>query len=256
MKHIISFALRVIPRKYIQLFAHYIARILGVFYLGKKVQCPVCKHTYRKFLPYGRLSASRPNALCPGCLSLERHRMIWYYIKHNTSFFSQSQSMLHIAPEYPFISRFKQLSHLKYITGDLESPLADVKLDVLEIPFENEAFDIVFCNHVLEHIPDDAKAMQEIYRILKPKGWAILQVPLKPGLEVTDEDFSITSPRDREKRFGQKDHVRWYGLDYKNRLEKVGFKVKVYKPYYDDKQAFDKHVFLKEEFLYHCEKIV
>lgn len=193
------------------------------FYVGKKHQCPVCGKSFRKFLPYGNKGAS--NRLCPNCLSLERHRLIWLYLKQKTNFFHEKYSVLHIAPEQPFIKRFRKLNNLEYVTADLFSPLADVKLDIRSMPFRNEQFDIVICNHVLEHIDDDLKAMSEIYRVMKKNGFAILQVPIDYNRSETFEDASITDPKMREKMFGQYDHVRVYGLDYSKRLAKVGFEV-------------------------------
>lgn len=226
VKFIISFLLRKIPRKYLQLFSHVALKVVAVFYRGSEVECPVCGSTFRKFLPYGR-TKSRPNALCPHCLSLERHRLIWLYLKQETRFFTDKARMLHIAPELCFIDRFEALDNLDYITGDIESPLAKVKMDIHEIPFEDNSLDIIFCNHVLEHVDDDIQALNEIKRVLKKGGWAILQVPFfHPLPETTYEDKSITDPKERERAFGQDDHVRMYGEDYGQRLASVGFEVK------------------------------
>ncbi len=225
MKRIISWALRTIPRKHLQKFAHILARMLSIFYLGKKVKCTVCESNYRKFLPYGRGNSSRPNALCPKCLSLERHRLIWIYLKEKTNFFEAKLKVLHVAPELCFLKRFDKLKNLDYITADLESPLAKVKMDVHDIPFDDNTFDVVFCNHVLEHVDDDFKVMSEFKRVLKPKGWAIMQSPMDYSLETTYEDPTITDPKEREKHFKQDDHLRIYGRDYGDRLRKGGFKV-------------------------------
>lgn len=225
MKSIIQFALRNIPRKYLQLFTRTTVRILQVFYIGNNVECPVCGHTYRKLLPYGRIK-SRENALCPNCLSLERHRLLWLYINQKTNLFTGKNKMLHIAPEICFMDRFESIEGLEYITGDIESPLAKVKMDIHKIPFEDNTFDVSMCNHVMEHVTDDIAAMKEIYRVLKPGGWAIIQVPFFPPLrDLTFEDDKIKDLKEREKVFGQDDHVRMYGLDYGQRLSKAGFKV-------------------------------
>ncbi|MEQ8905884.1 class I SAM-dependent methyltransferase [Ekhidna sp.] len=224
MKFLISFFLRKIPRKYLQLFSHVALRIVAVFYRGNKVECPVCESRFRKFLPYGR--KSRSNALCPKCLALERHRLIWLYLKRKTDFFTKKARMLHVAPEMCFMSRFDALENLEYITGDIESPLAKVKMDIHTIPFEDNSIDIIFCNHVLEHVDDDKKALSEIRRVLKPNGWAILQVPFfYPLPKTTYEDRTIIDPKEREKAFGQDDHVRMYGEDYGTRLASSGFRV-------------------------------
>jgi len=224
MKKIISLAIRFIPRHILQLFSHIVLRMLVPFYRGNKVECPVCNSTFSSFLPYGRI-VSRPNALCPRCLSLERHRLMWLYLKEKTAFFQDKHKVLHIAPEACFINRFKKLSNLDYTTADLISPLADVKMDVHDIPFDEETFDVVFCNHVMEHVDDDIKSMSEIYRVLRPGGWAIIQSPVYYHLDATFEDPSITDPFEREKAYGQSDHVRIYGADYGKRLQQAGFHV-------------------------------
>ena len=228
MKTIIRLVTRFIPRRYLNQVSHFFSRIIGLFYLGNRVQCPVCGAKYRKFLPYGRFK-TRENALCPNCLSLERHRLMWLYLQEKTDFFTASLKILHVAPEYCFLKRFEKLDNLDYITADLESPLAKVKMDVHDIPFEDNSFDVVFCNHTLEHVDDDLKALRELYRILKPGGWGIIQSPINIERKQTYEDASISSEKDREIHFGQKDHVREYGLDYPLRLEKAGFTVNINK---------------------------
>ena len=225
MKHIISFLIRKIPRKYLQRFSHIFLRTIQIFYAGNNVECPVCNKKFRKFLPYGRQPV-RDNAICPNCLSLERHRLLWLYLKERTGFFSDQLKVLHIAPELCFIDRFELFKNLEYTTGDLESPLAKVKMDVHHIPFGDDSFDVAICNHVMEHVEDDIKAMKEIRRVLKPGGWAIIQSPIMGWMnEKTFEDPTVTDPGMREKVFGQSDHVRLYGKDYPDRLRKAGFKV-------------------------------
>lgn len=224
MKKLISLAIRHIPRKHLQLFGHFIAKALSVLYTGNKVECPVCSKRYRKFLPYGRVA--RENSLCPNCLALERHRLLWLFLKAKTTLFEDRQRLLHIAPEYCFIDRFDRIQHLEYITADIESPLAKVRMDVHQIPFEDNHFDCILCNHVLEHVKNDKLAMKEIIRVLKPGGWAILQVPFfEPVPENTFEDPTIQTTRGRMEKYGQEDHLRLYGKDYKSRLEQRGFEV-------------------------------
>jgi len=222
MKTIIAFLIRFVPRKYLQRVAGVGMKVTALFYRGNAVQCPVCSSQFRIFLPYGRINP-RSNALCPTCLSLERHRLIWLYLSEKTNFFKSKLHVLHIAPEACFINRFEKIHGDQYITADIESPLAKVKMDIHQIPFEANTFDVVLCNHVLEHVQDDIQAMREIYRVLKPGGFSIQQVPFfNPVAETTFEDNSITDPREREKIFGQDDHVRKYGKDYAARMERAG----------------------------------
>lgn len=149
---------------------------------------------------------------------------MWVFLKEETDFFSSKLKVLHVAPEHCFIDRFEKLPNLEYITADIESPLAKVKMDIHHIPFAENTFDVVFCNHVLEHVKDDILACQEINRVLKPDGWGILQSPVYP-LEKTIEDKTITDPSERERLFGQRDHVRKFGKDYARRLSSSGLKV-------------------------------
>jgi SAM-dependent methyltransferase len=222
MKKIISWLIRYVPRKYLQRVSGAGLKVLGLFYRGKDVTCPVCGKSFRKFLPYGRINP-RENALCPNCLSLERHRLIWQYLKERTAFFKSGLQVLHIAPEACFIKRFEKIHGDRYITADIESPLAKVKMDIHQIPFEENTFDVVLCNHVLEHVKDDIKAMNEIQRVLKPNGFAILQVPFfNPVPDTTFEDPTITNRQERENIFGQDDHVRKYGKDYTKRIKRAG----------------------------------
>ena len=198
--------------------------ILAFFLQGNKYTDPINGKSYRKFLPYGYENL-RENVLSPGTLSLERHRLFWLYLKNKTGFFTENLKVLHFAPEQAFYKKFRKMKNLDYTTTDLNSPIADVKADICNLPFSENEFDFIICNHVLEHIPDDSKAMKELYRVLKPGGMAILQVPYKADLKITFEDDSITDPKERARIFGQYDHVRVYGMDYFEKLRSIGFEV-------------------------------
>ncbi|MEN8186584.1 MAG: methyltransferase domain-containing protein [Bacteroidota bacterium] len=221
---IFKFILNTIPRPYLIKLSYLARPFLSAWLKGNTFTDPIDGKSFKKFLPYG-YGEQRPNVLSPSTLSLERHRLLWLYLKNETTFFTKPKKVLHMAPEQCFLPLFKKQKNLDYTTADLYSPIVDVKADILDLPFENNSFDIVFCNHVLEHIEDDIKAMAELYRVLKPGGMGIFQIPQDLSLDTTYEDFSITSPEERTKHFGQYDHVRVYGKDYFNRLKKVGFTV-------------------------------
>lgn len=214
--------LNLVPRTWLIQLSIMFRPLIKLYYMGNRFTDPIDGSSYRKFLPYG-YQKLRKNALCPGTLSLERHRLLWLYLERKTSFLEDSIKVLHVAPEQVFYKKFKSFSHWDYTTTDLFSPLADVKADLCNLPFESNTYDLILCNHVLEHIPDDEKAIKEIYRILKPRGTAILQVPLNENRNTTFEDNSIEDPKERARIFGQYDHVRIYGKDYYDRLKSVGF---------------------------------
>ncbi len=223
MKKLIKFLVKNIPRPWLIRFSHLFSIIIRPFYIGNNVHCPICNHHFRKFLPYGNKAGE--NRLCPVCLSLERHRLLWIYLKQYSDFFNKTSKVLHIAPEQPFIKRFKKAKNLDYTTADIISPIADLHFNIMNIPLKDNSYDWIICNHVLEHVENDITAMKEILRILKPGGKAIMQVPINYSFEKTFEDKSITDPKQREKFFGQYDHLRWHGLDYPQRLISAGFKV-------------------------------
>jgi len=200
-------------------------RPLFAFFLrGKTYTDPIDGKSYRRFLPYGYAKV-RDNVLAPGTLSLERHRLFWLYLKNETTFFSAPLRVLHFAPEQAFVQKFKKQKNLTYTTTDLNSPIADVKADICDLPFKDNSFDFIICNHVLEHIPDDTKAMQELYRVLAPSGTAIVQVPYDAKREITFEDNTITDQSERTRIFGQYDHLRVYGMDYFKKLSSIGFNI-------------------------------
>ena len=224
MKSIFKFILNRIPRPILIRLSYIIRPLLALILKGNKFTDPIDGKQFKSLLPYG-YGKQRSNALSPSTLSLERHRLLWLYLKNETDFFTAPKKVLHFAPEQAFYKRFRKLKNLDYTTTDLNSPLADVKADICNLPFESDRFDIILCNHVLEHIPDDTKAMSELYRVLKPKGMAILQIPQDLNREHTFEDNNITDKKERAKIFGQYDHVRVYGRDYFDKLRSIGFKV-------------------------------
>ncbi len=224
MSKIFKTVLNTIPRPLLIKFSYLVRPLLAVWYRGTKYTDPIDGKSFRKFLPYG-YENPRENVLSPSTLSLERHRLLWLYLKNKTNFFTSPHKVLHFAPEQAFYNRFKALANLEYVTTDLNSPLADVKADICDLPFPDNSFDVILCNHVLEHIPDDLGAMKELYRILKPGGWGIFQIPQDLKRTVTFEDDTITDRKERAKIFGQYDHVRIYGRDYFDKLRKVGFAV-------------------------------
>lgn len=231
-------------------------------YIGDRVECSICGSRYAKFAPFGVIK--RENARCQHCESLERHRLIWMFLRDCTNFPERlgKFSLLHFAPEKPFYQKFSIDPRIEYFPCDLFPEIYDtdgavpvLKADVTAIPFDDNHFDIIFCNHVLEHIPDDRRAMSELYRVMKPGGWGIFQVPIDYNRKTTYEDFTITDPKEREKVFGQDDHVRWYGQDYKVRLATAGFIVEEH-PYVKSFSSDDIFRFglNPSEFIYYCKK--
>jgi SAM-dependent methyltransferase len=206
--------------------------VRGIWYGGSRVMCPCCGGSFRRFLPYGVMApyepgpTVRPEALCPGCDALERHRLLWLYLDHHSDLLSTGVSVLHFAPEYRLAKNLRSLRNLEYLSADLGSPLAEEHFDITGIPYPNDRFDLVICSNVLEHIEDDTAAMEEMYRVLKPGGRAIVQVPLDVRREVTFEDPSVVLPQERKRLFHQDDHVRIYGRDFEARLAATGFRVR------------------------------
>ena len=201
----------------------------GIFskfvYSGGEYFCPVCESEVRKFLPYG--NPSRRHARCPICRCLERHRLDWLFFQKKTDLFDGTpKRMLHVAPELSFKRRLQGIANLDYLTADLRSKLADVKMDVTDIRFPDDSFSIIYCSHVLEHVVDDRKAIGEFFRVLAPGGWALLQVPI--GAEKTFEDPTVTDPKERARLFGQDDHVRICGMDYIDRIRAAGFQAECF----------------------------
>jgi predicted SAM-dependent methyltransferase len=224
MKKAFKFILNTIPRPILIRLSYVVRPILAFLLKGNRFTDPIDGKSFRMFLPYG-YGKQRNNVLSPSTLSLERHRLLWLYLKNETDFFTAPKKVLHFAPEQAFYIRFRYQKNLDYTTTDLFSPLADVKADICNLPFEDNLYDVILCNHVLEHITDDTKAMKELYRVLKPGGMGIFQIPQDLSRPTTFSDDSITDKKERAKIFGQYDHVRVYGRDYFDKLRSVGFTV-------------------------------
>ncbi|NJK40815.1 MAG: methyltransferase domain-containing protein [Acaryochloridaceae cyanobacterium SU_2_1] len=188
---------------------------------GDRYYCPVCDRHFRSFLPGG--TSRRRQVRCPNCDSLERHRLLWLALQNLLDTDSTGKKLLHVAPEPCLANRLKQ--QYDYLSVDMEAANAMQQMDICQIPLPDATFDAILCNHVLEHIPNDMQALKELFRVLKPKGWASIQVPISG--EQTQEDLSITDPQIRATLYGQSDHVRQYGRDFQQRLKSTGFEVDI-----------------------------
>jgi SAM-dependent methyltransferase len=226
VKSVFKLILNTIPRPLLIRLSYVARPILALALKGDKFTDPIDGKSFKTFLPYG-YGTQRNNVLSPSTLSLERHRLLWLFLNEESDFFTSNikKKVLHFAPEQAFYKLFRNQKNLDYTTTDLFSPLADVKADICDLPFADNQYDVILCNHVLEHIPDDTKAMQELYRVLKPGGMAILQIPQDLSRATTFSDDTITDQKERAAIFGQYDHVRIYGLDYFDKLRSIGFKV-------------------------------
>lgn len=201
--------------------------IASVNYRGNSRYCPLCGQGSSRFIPFG--IPARADARCFHCDSLERHRFLWAYLQRNTDFFSRPPAVfLHFAPESCLEQRFHTVVGDGYITADIEPEKAMVQVDVTKISYSDAYFDAILCSHVLEHVPDDAQAIRELYRVVKPDGWALLMVPTREG--TTLEDPAVIDPKLRLELFGQEDHVRIYGSDFPVRLQSAGFHVECITP--------------------------
>jgi len=236
----------IIPRKLGYRLKNIRSIIRSYFYRGDNYYCPICQHSFRTMLPGGFDlpviaekeivgGGYRQNNICPRCQSTDRDRLVYLYFKEKTTFFTQPQQVLHVAPEPSLFKVFSKLPNLVYYAGTKyqegfyysdELPVIDLRA----LSYKDNLFDFVIANHVLEHIKEEDKVLHEIFRVLKPGGRAILQVPVANKLNTTFEDPSIQTKSDREKFYGQFDHVRLYGKDYPDRLSAAGFTVSKTKP--------------------------
>ena len=231
-----KFAEHVFPPSLFRWFSHAYMRVK---LFGTTYYCPFCIGGFSKFYPAGFdfpvlkekdiIGAGlRDNVRCPGCSSSNRERLVYFFLKNEGEISTKTLSVLHVAPEPRLQHYLKCLPNISHESVDIDSKYADKKMDLRSLQYPDAQFDVVICNHVLEHIPEDLLAMGEVFRVLKPGGFAVLQVPISTKLERTFEDFSVVDPKDRERVFGQSDHIRIYsGPDYEARLRKVGFTVEV-----------------------------
>lgn len=230
MKQFIKYILNHVPRPILQRIAGWAVPIMGLWYVGRGKECPLCGCRRRKFLPYGYVT-QRDNALCPNCLALERHRTLWLWLLRESDIGRGAVALprlLHVAPEVALMRKFSRIyakQPADYVTADLESPLADLHFDIQHIPLEDESFDVVICNHIMEHVEDDRLAMREILRIMRKGGWGVILSPVDLQRDKTFEDDTITDEAERTRIFGQYDHRRIYGRDYAERLREAGFEV-------------------------------
>lgn len=197
-------------------------RALAAWHRGAAVECPCCGSRFRRFKPFGQ----RPNIVCWRCGAHDRHRALWLYLERRTDIFAAPHDVLHFSPEYVLRRRLERAPNLRYVTSDLE-PGCDLRLDITAMALDEASFDVILCIHVLEHVPEDRRALAELRRVLRPGGWAIVLVPLDPSLAETYEDPAVTTPEQRQAAYWQADHLRLYGRDFSDRLREAGLDVRV-----------------------------
>ena len=227
----------------------------SLFYIGKTVYRPCCNGNFNRFLLWDPADPNDENRVCPRCNSQSRHRLMMLYLKRESEILKSHLKMLHFAPEPFLINHFKSNKNLIYISADLNPVFAANKVDITDIIFSNDFFDFILCLHVLEHIPDDSKAMRELYRVLKPGGWALIQVPIDINRSKTFEDPTVVSEEDRLRVFGQVDHVRICGLDYSERIKKAGFLVDIIDyPKFLSQEDLQRYGLMSREDIFICKK--
>jgi len=238
-----------------------------IYSLGSRLECPFCGGHFRRFRPSGFAypilvengvigASPRPDVVCPRCKSHDRERLLYHFVKNETRLLQDGGKVLHMAPEPQMAKLLARTTKIDYLSADLFDPTAMISADLLDLPFAANRFDAVICNHVLEHVDDDRLGMRELCRVLKPGGWAILQVPIATKLKATIEDPSVKDEAERIRRFGQRDHVRMYSPDdYPSRLRESGWEVQVI-PYAKRLPAeiVQRHALVLEEIVYFCRK--
>ena len=227
----------------------------ALLFIGNKHVCPCCGWKLRAFTHGGKSLKVRPYGYCPRCNSKARHRRDWLFLKEKTNLFSDRLRLLHVSPKYALSRRLKRMPGIEFVGVDLEGrPNVSHKVDITDIPFEENSFEAIICIHVLEHIEDDRKAIKELVRVLKPGGWALISVPIDFSRK-TYEDSLIVSPEDRKHHFGEEQHVRVYGHDFIDRLKEVGFVVQLDRGVDIPLDAREKYGLLEDENVWYCAKV-
>jgi SAM-dependent methyltransferase len=236
-----------------QLFLDMLLLQLDNLDIDKKL-CPICNSEIYSFLPFS--NNTRKNAVCPNCHSLERHRLSYIFLKNHTNIFEENIKMLHFAPEKTFSRIFSNQKNIEYLPVDLNPNMDFVKesMDIQDIKYPDDYFDFIYCSHVLEHVPDDYKAVSELYRVLKSGGAALIMVPINHSLKETYDDESVNTPELILEHYGQSDHLRCYGLDFQKLLESNGFKCLKYSNKDLDKKAINKYGLHISDELFYCTK--
>lgn len=246
-----SFGKAILPESFFYQAEPFLRKLICAFYLGNKYECPVCGFHASKFIPVH----SEESHLCPRCGSIERKRLLWLYLSQELKVRNKNNlRVLHFSPSSALRRNFEGMKNIEYHPTDIFNPLIKNRFDITQLPFAENYFDLIICYHVLEHVTDDRKAMQELCRVLKRGGVALLQVPFSEN--ETLEDFSVTTSKERKKLFGQEDHVRYYGRrDFVSRLEQSGFKVEEIK--YAQTLGEEKirlYQLDRKEIIFRCEK--
>jgi SAM-dependent methyltransferase len=232
-----------------------VLKLFFVFYLGNKYSCNCCGKSFRKMRSYG--NKRRKNASCPYCFSLERTRVLDFYLQNETNAYQASIKLLHIAPEPVIMSKLKNNKNLNYISGDINPDYADYEIDITSIPFPDNYFDLIICSHVLGHIPEESIAIKELYRTLSTDGKALIMTILDRNNPHTHEDLSLTTDSERISHYTEHNLCRLHGIDFEKRLSNEGFTVEVndYRLGFD--QEFRKRYCLgngDREIIYVCSK--
>jgi len=226
----------------------------ALFFVGGEFICPCCGWRLRTFTRGGTSFKKRPYGYCPRCNSKARHRRDWLFLQEKTNLFSERLCLLHVSPKYALSRRFANMPNIRFVGVDIEQrPYVSRLVDITDIPFESNFCDAIICIHVLEHIEQDRKAIRELYRVLKPGGWAMITVPINLDRR-TYEDPTIVTPAERKKQFGEAQHVRVYGFDFKDRLKESGFEVHLDRGADIAFDTKEKYGLLDDENVFYCTK--